>query len=130
MNLQTQRFIDRWAGQLLCGAVSGWVRISALISGAPAPKISATPKNILVILLSEMGSIVLAGPMFAQLRRQYPGAAIHVLQLKKNQEVSKLLQLTDVNHMHSLDDSSGGSIGARHPQRQFDVAPLAHGRGD
>ena len=110
MNLQTQRFIDRWAGQLLCGAVSAWVRVSALVSGAPAPQISATPKNILVILLSEMGSIVLAGPMFAQLRRQYPGAAIHVLQLKKNQEVSKLLQLTDVNHMHSLDDSSGGQL--------------------
>jgi ADP-heptose:LPS heptosyltransferase len=110
MNLQTQRFIDRWAGQLLCGAVSAWVRVNALISGAPAPQISASPKNILVILLSEMGSIVLAGPMFAQLRRQFPGAAIHVLQLKKNQEVSKLLQLTDVNHMHSLDDSSGGQL--------------------
>lgn len=110
MNLQTQRFIDRWVGQLLCGAVSAWVRVRALVTGAPEPKISATPKNILVILLSEMGSIVLAGPMFAQLRRQYPGAAIHVLQLKKNQEVSRLLQLTDVNHMHSLDDSSGGQL--------------------
>jgi ADP-heptose:LPS heptosyltransferase len=63
-----------------------------------------------VILLSEMGSIVLAGPMFAQLRRQYPGAAIHILQLKKNQEVSKLLQLTQPECMHSLDDSSGGSL--------------------
>jgi len=38
----------------------------------------AAPKNILVVLLSEMGSIVLAGPMFAELRRKYPGAAIHV----------------------------------------------------
>jgi ADP-heptose:LPS heptosyltransferase len=110
MNLQTQRFIDRWAGQLLCGAVSAWVRVTALVSGAPAPKIGTTPKNILVILLSEMGSIVLAGPMFAQLRRQHPGAAIHVLQLKKNQEVSKLLQLTGVDQMHSLDDSSGGQL--------------------
>jgi ADP-heptose:LPS heptosyltransferase len=64
----------------------------------------------LVILLSEMGSIVLAGPMFAELRRKYPGAAIHILQLKKNQEVSKLLSLTDVEHMHTLDDSSGGSL--------------------
>jgi ADP-heptose:LPS heptosyltransferase len=68
------------------------------------------PKNILVILLSEMGSIVLAGPMFAQLRRQYPGVNLHILQLKKNQEVSKLLQLTNPEFMHSLDDSSGGSL--------------------
>lgn len=108
MNLQTQRFIDRWVGQLLCGVVSAWVRFTGLF-GAP-PQIAIAPKNILVILLSEMGSIVLAGPMFAQLRRQYPGAAIHILQLKKNQEVTKLLQLTQPQYMHSLDDSSGGSL--------------------
>ena len=71
------------------------------------PTIADDAKNILVILLSEMGSIVLAGPMFAQLRRQYPHAKIHILQLKKNQEVSKLLQLTEPEYMHSLDDSSG-----------------------
>jgi len=57
-----------------------------------------------------MGSIVLAGPMFAQLRRNYPGVNIHILQLKKNQEVSKLLQLTQPEYMHSLDDSSGGAL--------------------
>lgn len=108
MKLQTQRFIDRWVGQLLCSAVSAWVRFTGLFR-AP-PQLAIAPKNILVILLSEMGSIVLAGPMFAQLRRQYPGAAIHILQLKKNQEVTKLLQLTQPQYMHSLDDSSGGSL--------------------
>ncbi len=108
MKVQTQRFIDRWVGQLLCGAVSGWVRLTGMFS-APA-RMPAAPRNILVILLSEMGSIVLAGPMFAALRRQYPGAAIHILQLKKNQEVSKLLSLTQVENMHTLDDSSGGAL--------------------
>jgi hypothetical protein len=107
MKLQTQRFIDRWVGQLLCAGVSGWVRLT---SGGTAPAISKDAKNILVILLSEMGSIVLAGPMFAQLRRQYPLAKIHILQLKKNQEVSKLLQLTEAENMHSLDDRSGGTL--------------------
>jgi len=108
MKLQTQRFIDRWVGQLLCAIVSVWVRLTGLIGG-PA-RTSASPRHILVILLSEMGSIVLAGPMFAQLRRKYPGSAIHILQLKKNQEVSKLLQLTEPQYMHSLDDSSGVSL--------------------
>lgn len=108
MNIQTQRFIDRWVGQLLCAVVSAWVRLTGLF-GAPA-RMPKAPKNILVILLSEMGSIVLAGPMFAALRRQYPGAAIHILQLKKNQEVSKLLSLTAPEYMHTLDDSSGGSL--------------------
>ena len=108
MKLQTQRFIDRWVGQLLCGVVSAWVRFTGLFTG-PAQPIQ-NPKNILVILLSEMGSIVLAGPMFAALRRNYPGAAIHVLQLKKNQEVSRLLGLTQPEHLHALDDSSGLSL--------------------
>jgi ADP-heptose:LPS heptosyltransferase len=108
MKLQTQRFIDRWAGQFLCGVVSGWVRFTGLFSGPPKPV--HNPRNILVILLSEMGSIVLAGPMFALLRRNYPGVNIHILQLKKNQEVSKLLQLTQAEFMHSLDDSSGGAL--------------------
>ena len=108
MKLQTQRFIDRWVGQLLCAGVSAWVRLTS--GGRPAPRIAKEAKNILVILLSEMGSIVLAGPMFAQLRRQYPQAKIHILQLKKNQEVSKLLQLTEAENMHSLDDRSGGSL--------------------
>jgi len=60
-----------------------------------------------VILLSEMGSVVLAGPMFAALRQRYPGAVVHVLQLKKNQEVAKLLGLAKPEHLHSLDDSAG-----------------------
>ena len=108
MKIQTQRFIDRWLGQLLCSVVSGWVRFLGLFS-APAT-LRKEPKNILVILLSEMGSIVLAGPMFAAIRRQHPGVTIHILQLKKNQEVSKLLQLTQLDAMHSLDDSSGGTL--------------------
>ncbi len=108
MKLQTQRFIDRWAGQLLCSVVSTWVRLTAVF--ASAQPMAEAPRNILVILLSEMGSIVLAGPMFAALRRAYPGAAIHILQLKKNQEVSKLLNLTDPQCMHSLDDSSGSAL--------------------
>ena len=108
MKLQTQRFIDRWVGQLLCRLVSAWVRFTGLFSGSVKPV--QNPRNILVILLSEMGSIVLAGPMFAQLRRTYPKAHIHILQLKKNQEVSKLLQLTDPQFMHSLNDASGGAL--------------------
>ena len=108
MKLQTQRFIDRWVGQLLCAGVSAWVRLTSV--GRPTPAIAKDAKNILVILLSEMGSIVLAGPMFGQLRRQHPQARIHVLQLKKNQEVTKLLQLTAPENMHSLDDRSGTAL--------------------
>jgi len=105
MKLQTQRWIDRWIGQLLCAAVSLWARLL----GTRAPKVdrSQAPRHILVILLSEMGSIVLAGPMFAALRQRYPGATVHVLQLRKNQEVSRMLGLAQPGHLHGIDDSSG-----------------------
>jgi ADP-heptose:LPS heptosyltransferase len=105
MKLQTQRWIDRWVGQLLCGAVSLWARLV----GTSNPRVdrSRAPRHILVILLSEMGSVVLAGPMFAALRQRYPGATVHVLQLKKNQEVARMLGLAAAEHMHAIDDSSG-----------------------
>jgi len=41
------------------------------------------PRRILVILLSEMGSLVLAHAMFARLKRKYPGASIHALLFAK-----------------------------------------------
>ena len=104
MKLQTQRWIDRWVGQLLCAAVSGWARLSQ--RGRPTPVLAAAPKHLLVILLSEMGSVVLAGPLFAALRQRYPGVTLHVLQLKKNQEVAALLGLARPEHLHALDDSS------------------------
>jgi ADP-heptose:LPS heptosyltransferase len=108
MKLQTQRWIDRWVGQLLCSAVSLWARLL----GTRTPKIDRqrAPRHILVILLSEMGSIVLAGPMFKALRERYPGVTLHVLQLKKNQEVARMLRLTEDAHFHGIDDSSPLSL--------------------
>ena len=108
MKLQTQRWIDRWVGQLLCSAVSLWARLL----GRRAPRIDPgrAPRHILVILLSEMGSIVLAGPMFKALRERYPTATVHVLQLKKNQQVSRMLCLTEDAHLHGIDDSSGYTL--------------------
>ena len=69
MKLQTQRLIDRWLGQVLCAVVSAWVRWTGRVR---QPAVMAQDaRHILVILLSEMGSIVLAGPMFAALRQRY-----------------------------------------------------------
>jgi ADP-heptose:LPS heptosyltransferase len=108
MKVDTQRWIDRWIGQLLCGVVSIWARLSGGLK--PASTLPREPQNILVILLSEMGSIVLAGPMFAALRQRYPTATLHVLQLKRNQEVAKLLQLAHPDNFHSLNDRSGTEL--------------------
>ena len=105
MKLQTQRWIDRWVGQLLCAGVSLWHALKSL--GRPEPTLATKSRHILVILLSEMGAVVLAGPMFAALRQRFPDATLHVLQLKKNQEVARLLGLAHPENLHCLDDSAG-----------------------
>jgi ADP-heptose:LPS heptosyltransferase len=105
MKIQTQRWIDRWLGQLLCAAVSAWAHLRG--PRQAQARLPREPRHILVILLSEMGSVVLAGPMFAALRQRYPSATLHVLQLKKNQEVAALLGLAKPEHLHALDDRAG-----------------------
>ncbi len=109
MKLGTQRLIDRWIGQPLCAAVSLWARAVGK-SAAPSQAAAAPVRNVLVIILSEMGSLVLAGPMFAQIAKRYPGANVHMLQLAKNREVSLLLGIARPEHLHALDDSSLGAL--------------------
>ena len=79
MNLNLQRWIDRWAGIPLCAAVSV-VDVLKRRFG-PAPARDQTPRAIVVILLSEMGSLVLAHDMFARLKTRYPEAQLHALQI-------------------------------------------------
>jgi hypothetical protein len=64
MNINLQRWIDRWAGIPLCAAVSG---IDAVMRRfRKDDNADKAPRAIVVILLSEMGSLVLAHDMFAR----------------------------------------------------------------
>ena len=73
MNIKFQRSVDRLIGVTICFLLS----LIDRIFGKPAA--IRTPNSILVILLSQMGSLVLAQPMSARLKRKYPTALIHVL---------------------------------------------------
>lgn len=107
MNIQLQRWIDRWVGIPLCAAVSG---LDAIISQFRAPSREAaatnTPRAIVVILLSEMGSLVLAHEMFARLKQRYPGAELHALLFRKNREILDLMKVVDPAHVHTVHDKS------------------------
>ncbi|MEO7160742.1 MAG: glycosyltransferase family 9 protein [Polaromonas sp.] len=108
MNLDLQRLIDRWAGIPLCAAVSG---VDALMRRfRPAPANDRAPRAIVVILLSEMGSLVLAHDMFARLKARYPDAALHALLFRKNREILDLMQVMDPAHVHTVDDRSLTSL--------------------
>jgi ADP-heptose:LPS heptosyltransferase len=109
MKISTQRAIDRWVGQVLCALLSVWAKWVGLLA-SDVHTHRNTPPRILVILLSEMGSVVLAKGMFDTLKQAHPGVDVHVLQLKKNQGVMRLLGFVPEANLHSLDDSSLGSL--------------------
>lgn len=97
MRLELQRIIDRWIGSVFCAMLS-------LVP--PRREAPACLRDILVILLSEMGSVVLAQPMFARLRERYPGVRIHVLVFKKNREIIDITGTTAPKNVITIDDAS------------------------
>ena len=100
MDITLQRAIDRYAGVPLCALFS-------LLHGLRPPAPPATlPRRILVILLSEMGSLVLAHAMFARLKQKYPAASIHALLFDKNREVLDLLDVIPAENVLTVSDRS------------------------
>ncbi|WP_426147288.1 glycosyltransferase family 9 protein [Polaromonas sp. DSR2-3-2] len=108
MNINLQRFIDRWAGIPLCAVVSGFDALRRRFR--PAPATEPAPRAIVVILLSEMGSLVLANDMFARLKARYPDAPLHALLFRKNREILDLMQVMDPANVHTVDDRSLTSL--------------------
>jgi ADP-heptose:LPS heptosyltransferase len=100
MNIKFQRAVDRLIGVPICAL------FSLVDRWFGRPVVAVAPRNILIILLSEMGSLVLAQPMFARLRQKYPDAALHVLLFAKNREVLDLLDVVPAANVLTLDDRS------------------------
>ncbi|MDD5240252.1 MAG: glycosyltransferase family 9 protein [Sulfuricella sp.] len=100
MNIKFQRAVDHFLGVPICALLS----VIERFRGKPA--VSMPPRRILIILLSEMGSLVLAHPMFTRLKLQYPGAQIHVLLFAKNREVLDLLCVVPEVNILTLNDRS------------------------
>jgi len=108
LNINFQRAVDRLAGVPICTLLSWFERFRSFLFGIPVP--STPPQRILIILLSEMGSLVLAQPMFAKLKQQYPDAELHILMFKKNREVLDLLGVMPPEHVITLNDKSLGKF--------------------
>jgi ADP-heptose:LPS heptosyltransferase len=108
MNIDAQRWIDRWAGIPLCAAVSAIDAVMKTLK--PADAAPKPPRAIVVILLSEMGSLVLAHDMFARLKTRYPDAQLHALLFGKNREILDLMQVIPNANVHTVDDRSLGRL--------------------
>ena len=100
MRVAVQRKIDQIVGTILCGI------LSALYFPFSRRSVKSKPDKILVILLSEMGSLVLSAPMFAQLSSKYPTVPIYLLTFERNREIAELQQLVPPDHIHTINDRS------------------------
>lgn len=100
MNLRFYRFVDRFLGTPICALLSVCNRLRVRQAAV------ATPRRILIILLSEMGSLVLANEMLARLKQVYPGASLHVLLFARNREAVDLLGVIRAENVMTLEDRS------------------------
>jgi ADP-heptose:LPS heptosyltransferase len=108
LNIKFQRAVDRIAGVPICALLSSFERFRSFLFGSPV--LSSPPRRILIILLSEMGSLVLAQPMFAKLKQQYPDASLYILMFAKNREVLDLLGVMPPEHVITINDKSLGGF--------------------
>ena len=85
MKIETQRRIDHYVGTIICRIFSAYYKF---FKKEPRPN---ETKRILIVLLSEMGALVLAYPMFQRLKEKFPEASLHIMLYEKNREVVELL---------------------------------------
>ncbi len=102
MKLSVQRAVDRIVGTLICRLFSVF---PALMENKNHGK---NPHKILIILLSEMGSLVLARPMFVRIKNKYPNASVHVLLFEKNREILDILDVIPEQNVLTINEESFG----------------------
>jgi len=100
MRIETQRFVDRYVGTLICRIFSLYYRLFKKESE------TVDIQKILIILLSEMGALVLAHPMFQRLKEKYPRARLYVMLFEKNREVVELLGIVPPQNIIAIRDTS------------------------
>ena len=100
MKIAFQRKIDRIAGTLICWILSLFSKLKKDSSD------KVKPKKILVIFLSEMGSLVLAASMFKRIQQLYPQASVYVLLFEQNKEILDIMDVVLEDHIFTIRNSS------------------------
>ncbi|MBU3609030.1 glycosyltransferase family 9 protein [Polynucleobacter wuianus] len=107
ISVNTMRAIDHWVGVPLCAIASPLV---ALIDGIKniVSRSPQTPKKLLFIELSEMGSAILVDP--AMRNAQARGAELFFLIFKSNRASLTLLNTVKPENIFTIDSSSLGGL--------------------
>jgi len=107
ISVNTMRAIDHWVGVPLCALVTPFV---ALVDGIKNlfSSNSETPRKLLFIELSEMGSAILVDP--AMRNAQARGAELFFLIFKSNRASLTLLNTVKPENIFTIDSASLGSL--------------------
>ena len=103
MDIEFVRLADRLLGTVGCRILSAIERVRRLV---PAKRRPTSPQNILVIEISEMGSVILAYPMLQELKRRYPQGNTYFLMFEKIREGLDVLELIPNENVITLNDSN------------------------
>jgi ADP-heptose:LPS heptosyltransferase len=99
MRLALVRAVDRHIGIPACLLATLLFRLFPRRGRALPP---AEPRRVLVILLSEMGSAILASPALDYLKGRWPGAEIHALVFSKNRAGFDLPGIIPPGRVHGI----------------------------
>jgi len=99
MNIDFMRFVDRRLGIPLCFVISIIHAIRKIIR---KPRNIKTPKKILFIELSEMGSIVLAYSLFKKTKELFPSAELYFLTFKESRYAIDILDVIPEENIFTI----------------------------
>ena len=107
ISVNTMRAIDHWVGVPLCAIASPVVALIDSIKNVFS-RVPQTPKRLLFIELSEMGSAILVDP--AMRNAQARGAELFFLIFKSNRASLTLLNTVKPENIFTIDSSSLGGL--------------------
>jgi lipopolysaccharide heptosyltransferase II len=100
MNVSSMQFVDRWVGVPLCFVLTCARRLGRWFRSSPPPQ---TPRRILFMEISEMGSMVLAYPLFRKTRELFPEAELYFLTFQQNRHAIDILGVVPEENVLTLD---------------------------
>src|SRR2546422_5261446 len=118
MQVDTLRILDRSVGIPLCWVCTLFRWLLRPFSRSSLP----SPRKVLIIKLSEMGSTVLAYPALAELKKCCPGAELFFFAFNNNAPIVEVLDLVPPANIITVDYGSIGRLvqsGVRGVRRLF-----------
>ena len=103
MKVTTMQSVDRWIGIPLCFALTGARKVGGWFR---RPSIPDPPRKILFMEISEMGSMVLAYPLFRRTRELFPEAELFFLTFRENRHAVDILDVVPERNVLTVDGKS------------------------